>query len=283
VVISGQLGNQTELGQVLGSQRHRHILSTSADNNLNPSFMPTPGGSGPNVENHHVRGETTGYPMWFNCLMSVEDDAEVDGDLKAVNDFLRQLKALPNKQRHALMTDLPLAQMRTAAIHHPDPWVRRSTMFFLDHYANDASTSTFLAALDDPFTPVREMALHGLACEQCRAAELCVDDVIPVLCRVVASDMSPDVRHKAIPILLGLAHRDARARAALESAASSDPDQFVQQAAVAALEGRYRDALRSRHDLLRRSKTRRGKANAAAASGRRQGLTTEPWRGSCQP
>jgi hypothetical protein len=195
----------------------------------------------------------------------VEGDVERERDLREVNDFLRRLRALPNKQRHTLIPELPLAQMRTAAVRHPDPWVRRATMFFLDHYANDASTSTFLAALDDPFTPVREMALHGLACEQCRVAELCVDDVVPVLCRVVTSDPSPDVRHKAIPILLRLSNRDARARAAIESAASSDPDPFVQQAAVAALEGRYRDALRSRHDLVRRSKTRRAKANAAAA------------------
>jgi HEAT repeat protein len=205
--------------------------------------------------------------MWFNCTMPVEDDVEADRDLQEVSDFFRRLRALPKKRRHALMAELPVAPMQTAALRHPDPWVRRATMFFLDHYANDASTPTFLAALDDPCTPVREMALHGLACEQCRAAELCVDDVVPVLCRVVASDPSPDVRHKAIPILLRLSNRDARARVALESAASSDSDQFVQQAAVAALEGRFRDALRSRHDLVRRSKTRRAKASAAASLG----------------
>jgi HEAT repeat protein len=150
--------------------------------------------------------------------------------------------------------------MRTAALRHRDPWVRRRCLFFLDHYANDESTATFLAALDDPVTPVRAMALHALAFDRCRAAELCVADVVPVLSRVVGSDTSPDIRQKTVPILMGLSTRDARARVALEEAARNDGDPFVREVAVAALEGRPRDALRSRHDLLRRAKARRSKA-----------------------
>jgi hypothetical protein len=183
-----------------------------------------------------------------------------DGELERVNDFLHRWSAVPHNQKHALTNEIPLSDMQVAAVHHPDPWVRRVCLFFLDHYANDTSTHTFLAALDDPVTPVRELALHGLACEQCRAMELRVADVVPVLSRVVDSDTSADVRHKAIPLLLRLSGRDVRARAAIERAASSDDDALVRQVAVAALEGRYRDALRSRHDLLRRAKTRKGKA-----------------------
>jgi hypothetical protein len=191
--------------------------------------------------------------VWFNRGMP---DAE---ELETVYDFLCRFRALPNKQRHFAASELPLAEMHLAATCHPDPWVRRSCLYFLDHYANDESTSTFLAALDDPVTPVREMALHGLACERCRSAELCVDDVVPVLSRIVDADASPDIRHKVVPILMGLSGRDARARTALERVACSDQDPLVREVAVAALEGRYRDALRSRHDLLRRAKTRRGK------------------------
>jgi hypothetical protein len=195
--------------------------------------------------------------VWFNCKMPAA------GELERVNDFLHRWEAMLHTQKHALTNEIPLSDMQVAAVHHPDPWVRRRCLFFLDHYANDTSTHTFLAALDDPVTPVRELALHGLACEQCRALELCVADVVPVLSRVVESDTSADVRHKAIPLLLRLSGRDVRARVALERAASYDDDQLVRQVAVAALEGRYRDALRSRHDLLRRSKTRRGKATAS--------------------
>ncbi len=191
--------------------------------------------------------------MCFNCPMPADDA------LERVDNFLRRWNAVPHKQKHCLTKEIPLADMQIAAVDHPDPWARRACLYFLDHYANDTSTYTFLAALDDPVTPVRELALHGLACEQCRAVELCVADVVPVLSRVIASDTSADIRHRAIPILLRLSGRDARARAAIEVAASSDEDPLVRQVAVAALEGRYRDALRSRHDLLRRSKTRKGK------------------------
>jgi len=91
-------------------------------------------------------------------------------------------------------------------------------------------------------------------------AELCVDDVVPVLSRIVDSDESPDIRQKAIPILMRLSRRDARARQALEGAAREDTDPLIRAVAVAALEGRAQDALRSRHDLLRQAKSRRGKA-----------------------
>jgi HEAT repeat protein len=182
-----------------------------------------------------------------------------EAELDTVGDFLRRWNALPNKQRYRIAHEIPIAEMQTTAVLHPDPWIRRGCLFFLDHYANEGSTTTFLTALDDPVSPVRAMALHGLACEQCRNEELCVSDVVLVLSRVLASDPSPDIRHKAIPILLRLSDRDPRAKTAIEGAATSDEDPLVRHVAVAALEGRARDASRSRHDLLRASRTRRGK------------------------
>jgi hypothetical protein len=183
-----------------------------------------------------------------------------DGHSDVATEFLRRWNALPNKQRYQLAPEVPISDMQVAARTHPDPWVRRSCLGFLDHYASDASTRTFLAALDDPVTFVREVALHGLACERCRAAELCVADVVPILSGVLATDSSPEVRHKVVPILLRLSDRDPRARAALERAAVSDDDLLIRKAACAALRGQVRDASRSRHDLGRSSKTRKGKA-----------------------
>jgi hypothetical protein len=191
------------------------------------------------------------------CL---NDYVPADGQLEVVTEFLRRWNALPNKQRYQLAPEVPVAEMQGAATNHPDPWVRRGCLSFLDHYASDASTHPFLAALDDPVTFVREMALHGLACEQCRAAELCVAEVVPVLSRVLATDASPEVRHKVVPILMRLSDRDPRARSALEEAAVADDDSLVREVAVAALEGKVWDASRSRHDLRRRATTRKGKA-----------------------
>jgi hypothetical protein len=37
--------------------------------------------------------------------------------------------------------------MQSAALHHGDPWVRRSCLGFLDHHAADTSTAVFIAAI----------------------------------------------------------------------------------------------------------------------------------------
>jgi HEAT repeat protein len=183
-----------------------------------------------------------------------------DGQLEEAAAFLRRWSARPNKQAPLLAPKIPVAAMQAAAIDHPDPWCRRSCLSFLDHYANDESAPTFLAALSDPVTLVRVMALHGLACEQCRVDALCLADVLPVLSRVVRTDPSPDVRHQTVPILLRLSNRDPRAREVIEEVARSDDDPLVRQVAVAALEGRVRDAMRSRHDMRRAARSRRAKA-----------------------
>jgi hypothetical protein len=202
-----------------------------------------------------------GSETMFNGGMPAGTQSDVVGA------FLRRWNALPNKQRYQLIPELPIPAMQIAAVTHPDPWMRRGCLSFLDHYANDESIHVFLRALDDPIPFVREMALHGLSCERCRAAELCVADVVPVLSRVLATDTSPEVRHKVIPILMNFLSRSSPAHEALRRASLSDEDILVRQVAAAALEGRERDACRSRHDLRRRAKTRRGKAVASAVDG----------------
>ena len=158
-----------------------------------------------------------------------------------VDAFLRRWTRLPNKQRYRLVPELPIPDMQSAAITHPNPWLRCACLSFLDHYANDDSVRIFLAALDDPVPFVREMALHGLSCERCRKAELCVADVVPVLSRVLATDTSPDVRHKVVPILMNFLSRSSPAHDALRLSSLSDEDLLVRRVAAAALEGRERD------------------------------------------
>ncbi len=185
-------------------------------------------------------------------------------DFRGVEDFLRRWHALPAKRRHRIAHEVPIDQMQVAALHHHNPWIRKSCLHFLDHYASDQSVATFLGALDDPVVPVRELALHGLACEQCRSAELCVSEVVPVLAGVLGSDPSPEVRQRTIPILLRLSGRDPRARLAIEDASTKDEDRLVRQVAEASLQGDERQALRSRHDLQRRARSRRGKSRVWA-------------------
>jgi HEAT repeat protein len=190
----------------------------------------------------------------FNGVMRADAQSDV------VSAFFRRWNALPNKQRYQLVPEVPIPAMQHAAVTDPNPWLRRGCLSFLDHYANDDSIHTFLRALDDPVPFVREMALHGLSCERCRTADLCVADLVPVLSRVLATDASAEVRHKVVPLLMDLVNRSAPAQEALRRSSLSDEDILVRQVAAAALQGREREARRSRHDLRRQAKTRRGKA-----------------------
>jgi HEAT repeat protein len=128
--------------------------------------------------------------------------------------FIQRFLATSAKRRSSVAADAPIGELQLAALHHPDPFVRRDCLAFLDHYANEASASVFASALHDPVEFVRHVALHSLACETCRSGELCLAEVMPHLVDVLAADPSPELRHKAIPVLLRLADRDPRARGA---------------------------------------------------------------------
>jgi hypothetical protein len=153
-----------------------------------------------------------------------------------VDDFLAGFAQVPPRKRSRAAERAPLARVQIAALEHPDPFVRRDCLAFLDHHANDESGAVFAAALADP---VRNMALHSIACERCRSEELCLTDVVPALIRVLETDPSPEMRHKAIPKLLEFADRDPRARVAVETAASRDRDDLVRDVARRALAGEH--------------------------------------------
>lgn len=184
---------------------------------------------------------------------SRDQEGRQDEHTEAVH-FLHRFEATSAKRRSSAAADAPVAQIQVAALHHPDPFVRRGCLGFLDHYANEASASVFALALRDPVAFVRHAALHSLACETCRTEELCVADVSPYLVEVVFADPSPEVRHNAIPVLLRLADRDPRARHAVERAADDDTDELVREVARRALTGEH---VRSRRAYRRRRKPKR--------------------------
>ncbi|HVT65787.1 MAG TPA: hypothetical protein VHD81_11580 [Mycobacteriales bacterium] len=157
---------------------------------------------------------------------------------RVVEDFFARYARGTARQRVKIVGRAPLAELHAAALRHPDPFVRRWCLFFLDHYANDESMAVFAAALRDPIEFVRNAALHSLACEACKDEALCVADVVPGLLEVLRSDPSPELRLKAIPLLMRLASGDGLARQAVETSAEADPDPIVRSAAKDALAGR---------------------------------------------
>jgi hypothetical protein len=150
--------------------------------------------------------------------------------------FTTAAKSLKKRRR---LTATAIEDFQLGAVHHPDPQVRRWCLFFLDHYANNASMDVFTQALTDEVPFVRDLALHSIACEPCKGGELCVADALPPVVRVLREDPDVNLRIKAIPVLLRLAERDPRAREALSDAARKDPDPLVRTCARDALQGHF--------------------------------------------
>jgi len=154
-------------------------------------------------------------------------------DLQLANDFVRRWAALAPQRRARLGKQVPVAALQAAALSHPDLGMRRYCLFLLDHFANDQSAEVFRQALRDPVATVREIALHGLACERCRVAELDVAAVVSDLVGMLARDPSAEVRHKTVAVLARFVDRDGRARAAIGRAATADPDSAIRRVAQA--------------------------------------------------
>jgi HEAT repeats len=195
---------------------------------------------------------------------AVNDD-RVEDAWPSAEEYLKRFFSATPKQKSRLVKKAPLAALQATALHHPDPFARRGSLFFLDHYANEVSTQVFAQALHDPVDFVRNAALHSIGCESCRTVELCVADVVPDIVGVLEDDPSPELRMKAIPTLLRLAGRDSRAWEAIGRAVEHDPDGIVRQAAADALRGNF-VAPRKRYERHQRRHDRQAARTATAAS-----------------
>jgi len=101
-------------------------------------------------------------------------------------------------KRQRPLTPAMVEDLQLGALRHRDAKVRRWCVFLLDHYANDQSTEVFAQALHDGAHPVRDMALHSIACEPCKEGELCVADTVPHVVHVLRHDPKADLRIKAV-------------------------------------------------------------------------------------
>jgi HEAT repeat protein len=153
--------------------------------------------------------------------------------------FLREFFSGTTRQRSRRLAKAPVRAVQVAALRHPDPFTRKECLFFLDHYANDQSTAVFSAALEDTVDFVRILAMHSLTCTSCKLEALDTAEVVPGLIQVVSSDPRPDLRLRAISMMVQLAPGDGAAQSALEAAATNDPDQLIRRAAVDALQGSF--------------------------------------------
>src|SRR5215467_9901557 len=100
------------------------------------------------------------------------------------------------------------------------------------------------AGLRDAVPLVRLTAVHGLACQRCKARPVSGDDVVADLAGLVQTDPSPKVRHAAL-VALDQRAGDPRVRLAAGQAAREDADDLVRAVASPVVRGERR-AVRSR-------------------------------------
>ena len=126
---------------------------------------------------------------------------------------------------------LPLVE---EALFSDDPEIRFRCTLLIDRLAGNDSFEVLLLLLDDPDARVRGHAMHALACDRCKADDVCVlprEDLIDAAAGLVADDPDEHVRAVSLEVLGRWSHEDARAAATLEEAAQRDPSPAVRKKA----------------------------------------------------
>jgi HEAT repeat protein len=145
---------------------------------------------------------------------------------------------VPHRSRDAANALLQLGPIALPAVEEgllaEDPGVRAACTRLLDRLANNDSFDLMLLLLDDPDPRVRSHAMHALACDRCKADDVCAlprAQIIPTAARVLAADPHPPVRTIALEVLGRWVHDDDVCRAAIERARVDDPDPMVRKKA----------------------------------------------------
>ena len=108
-----------------------------------------------------------------------------------------------------------------------DPRLRSQCALLIDRLAGNDSFELMLLLLDDPEPSVRQHAIHALACDRCKADDVCAlprEQLVPEAARLLATDPHPLVRAIALEVLARWVHDDDAAREAIERAATHDPN-----------------------------------------------------------
>ena len=127
--------------------------------------------------------------------------------------------------------------MLLQGVEHPNPGIRADCAHAMDLFADERCTAPLLRLLDDPVPRVRRVALHSLACDDCKLEPLETEkDVIRLIIDRATADPSIQVRRHATAALGRCA--DERAFEALEMLMSQESDKAILRNARQALRRR---------------------------------------------
>ncbi|HEX2851147.1 MAG TPA: HEAT repeat domain-containing protein [Acidimicrobiales bacterium] len=151
---------------------------------------------------------------------------------------------VPHRQKDAYWTLRLLGEAARPAVEEglfsDDADLRVQCTLLIDRLAGNESFELVMLLLDDPDPRVRRHAIHALACDRCKADDVCAlphDELVAAATNLVTSDADPHVRAIALEVLARWVHDDDEARVAIEHAAVHDPSPAVRKKAAWYLPG----------------------------------------------
>jgi HEAT repeat protein len=150
--------------------------------------------------------------------------------LEAEIDRAIQELAVPHRQKAAYWRLRELGSVARDGVEEgllsSDPRIRAQCTLLMDRLAGNDSFELMVLLLSDPDASVRRHAIHALACDRCKAEDVCAlprQQIVPEATRLLASDSDHMVRAIALEVLARWVHEDEEAQAAIERASLSDP------------------------------------------------------------
>jgi hypothetical protein len=146
--------------------------------------------------------------------------------------------AIPHRAKAAYRRITVLGRDAVAAVEaglgHENPDVWFFCTLALDKLAGTDSFPMMLPLLDDPDARVRSRALHALACDHCKADDVCLLDkttILPIALRLLRDDSDAHVRALAVEVAAKWVHTDRTAEEALLLASNRDSSPAVRKKA----------------------------------------------------
>jgi hypothetical protein len=136
--------------------------------------------------------------------------------------------------RHIMVLGRDALVFLEAGLGHDNSDVRLFCTLALDKLAGTDSLPMMLPLVDDPDARVRARALHSLACDRCKADDVCLLDlttILPLAMRVLADDPDAHVRAMAVEVVGRWVHTDVTAADAVSRATNRDPSPAVRKKA----------------------------------------------------
>ena len=113
--------------------------------------------------------------------------------------------------------------------------IRRACARAIDRLAGNDSFDIMVLLTEDDDARVRFHALHALACDNCKAADVCAlpkESLLPVALRLMRDDPAESVRSVAVEVAGRWVHDDPQVCDAIIAAASDDPSSKVRKKAA---------------------------------------------------